>query len=185
MLQVQIQLPAVGLDELLARPWVPLLNACRGPSDFAATPERPFPLWGIAQAPNAKSFLDVLGPPLAIAQDLESCPGIWWLATPAQDLECLVFSDVHRKRAWKGGQFCVRAARPHVWTLSRTHLDRVSQAFASVWGSPAPSSEADPADLQGLQDWSVWFARRVAEASIHWPRAEAARAMPAAVKRRV
>lgn len=173
ILQVQSRLPSSGLDELLERPWIPLINACFRPPT-GAPPVYPFPLWGIAQAPNVKEFLDSLGKPLAIARELESRPGIWWLTSPDASVECLIFSDVHRKHAWKGGQWCVRAENDQSWTIAPAALMHVSQAFEAVWGQPDPPLAAvDPFG------WSAWFKRQATEAApIQWPAATPKRPPP-------
>lgn len=157
---VRPQLPPEGLESFLDRPWHPILNALA--ANPSAVEAGPFPLALAAQAPNSRGFLSTLGRPLAIAHDLESEPGVWWLSTPDSRYDFVVFSDCHRKNAWKGGQLCIARPRSSPMTPQHAGLLALCEGFHQLWGLP----ETQP-------EWfwdSEWFDRRLEKlGSRRWP----------------
>lgn len=133
-LGIRPTLPAGGLEELLDRPWVPVVNAILYRDEKPSSPST-FPLACVVQAPNSRGFLSTLGRPLAIARDLESEPGIWWLSSADERYDFVVFSDAHRKSAWKGGQLCV-ATRSLSFTENHASMKALCLGFEQLWGVP-------------------------------------------------
>ena len=159
---VRTALPPGGLDELLERPMTPLVNLARRLPD---EPSR-FPFEGTVMAPNSRAFLASLGRPLALAEDLESRPGVWWLGTTDGAHQWVIFSDCHRKSSWKGGQVCAltdttpTADRPNALMAG---VRTLQDALAHVWGQPE-------GPMPSFIEWDGWFTRRAGEQALQWPR---------------
>ena len=159
---VQSALPPGGLEALLERPMSPLVNA--PPSRDQDALVGGFRFMAMCQAPNSASFLAALGKPLAVAKDLESRPGVWWLASQDGTLEWVIFSDCHRKNSWKGGQVCA-ISRDGAFRPSARSVEAFGAALTAHWGQP-------PEETHWLAI-SQWFDQRWEEMGHRaWPRAE-------------
>lgn len=133
---VQDRLPREGSTWLQQRStWEPLFNLVRGHGPGHGPDGRPlFPLDGGVTAASSRAFLASLGRPLAIAHCLESEPGVWWLVDEPNKTEWLIWSDSHRKNAWKGGQICLLAERPI--EADDPGLIELRAEVARLWGMP-------------------------------------------------
>lgn len=125
-----------GLDDLAAYPFLNLLLHRDNPNK--EDQDGLFPAQGLCHASSSKGFLDWLGPPLAIAHDLEASPGVWWLQDTDHGLDWVVYSDCHRVSRWKGGQLCVGAMDGATIHLSHPGIVAMRQAVARAWGIPPP-----------------------------------------------
>lgn len=141
---VQTRLPPQGADWLQERLWEPLFNLIATPGRRRDAQGRLlFPLEGLVSAASSKPFLACLGRPLVIADSLESRPGVWWLVDARNRMEWLIWSDSHRRNAWKGGQLCLLAPRRSPLaslgqlafdTRARRHFEeRSAQGRAPSW----------------------------------------------------
>lgn len=52
-----------------------------------------------------KDMLKALGAPMVICRDFESEPGLWLADDEETGVTFMIFSDEHRKKAWKGTSF--------------------------------------------------------------------------------
>lgn len=160
---VRPRLPSEGLKAFLDRPWQPLLNAFNHLQSHPQ-PEGAFPLRWVTMASNSAAFLKTLGKPLAIAQDLEAEPGVWWLSTADERYDFVVFSDSHRKNAWKGGQICLAKKSLVNFTPQHPGLVALCEGFQSVFGQPETFSERD------IFESDRWFSDRLKEnPALQWP----------------
>lgn len=161
---VRTRLPDESLDAFLARPWQPIINAFNHARTHPQA-EGAFPLRWAALAPNSPAFLKALGKPLAIARDLESKPGVWWLSTADERYDFVIFSDCHRKNSWKGGQICMAKKSLVGFTPNHPGLVALCAGLQSVWGQPETFSELD------IFEPDRWFDEKwKANPDIQWPR---------------
>ena len=163
---VQRCLPEEGLEAFLDRSWENVSNAANHAYSHPQAPDS-FPLEWVAMAPNSARFLASLRRPLAIAHDLESSPGIWWLATPDKRFNYIVLSDCHRKNAWRGGQFCMDYEGLDGLTPQHPGLVALCRGFENVWGRPSQGSS----NTRALFEAEKWFEAR--SPTVHWPAEEA------------
>lgn len=168
---VRHALPSGGLEALLARPWRPLMNLVSTLEGKAPSVPPRFPLAGILLAPSTQGFLAALGKPLAVARELESGPGIWWLSTPDGRCDYIIFSDAHRKSGWKGGQICMaHPEAPEGLTSDHPGVLALRQGFEDVWGLPDSIWAAELEGLHSLR-WLDWFSRQASAVPARaWPR---------------
>lgn len=143
---VRTKLPEGGLEELFEKPITPLLNAAmaavRPAPGQDSLPEGMFSLHMMCQLPNLPEFLALLGKPLAIAEDLEARPGVWWLSTADGQHDVIIFSDSHRKNHWKGGQLCVSTSSGgRISPLSLPVLALAKSCQALLGPSPPPPQD--------------------------------------------
>lgn len=163
---VRTQLPEGGLEALWKKSWIPINNAL-GNRHTNPQPAEAFPLMWAIMAPSSKAFLTSLGKPLAIARDLESEPGIWLLSTPDERYDFIVFSDCHRKGAWKGGQLCLAKKSSANFTPQHPALEALVEGFAQVWGRPEVTPDTEPSFFQALE----WFdVQGLRDPHRTWPR---------------
>jgi hypothetical protein len=163
---VQTRLPPEGLEAFLERPWQPIVNAANVYHESPESLQSPgqFPLRYAAMAPNSSEFLASLGKPLAHARDLESSPGVWWLATADHSYHYVIFSDCHRKNAWKGGQICMSFDDNNMNNFNPQNPGLVAllRGFQAVWGQPENIGEMD-----FLRPWFKERSKLLGE--LHWP----------------
>lgn len=168
---VNTRLPEGGLDAVLDLDMTPISNA-RGYRALMGIPDPGgaghFPMEALEMAASSPEFLRALGKPLGIAKDLESEPGVWMLSTADDRHQWVIFSDCHRKNAWKGGQICaVYGGAVENFTMEHPTIDLLRQAVAEQWGMP-----------EGLHDafrWEEFFQAAEAERPGRtWPREEKA-----------
>lgn len=165
---VRKHLPDEPLDTFLDRNWVPILNAFNRAHEKPQDPDA-FPLRWALMSPNSKEFISALGRPLAIAKDLEAKPGIWWLSTPDGAHNFVIFSDCHRKNAWKGGQLCVEVPEGRTLSPQSESVKALCRGFEQVWGKPE-EVKPDPVGLESILAAEKWFkAQALANPGMRWP----------------
>lgn len=100
------KLPEGGLDALLKKNVTPVSNAAHSQMMEGMLKGMGSALL-MSNIAQVKDFFKVVGKPLAVASDLESRPGVWWMSTADGAYDLVLFSDMHRKNAWKGSQLCI------------------------------------------------------------------------------
>ena len=81
----------------------------------------------------------------------------------------MIFSDCHRKNAWKGGQLCVEVPPGRTLFPQSESVKALCRGFEQVWAKPE-EAKPDPMEFESIFAAVEWFkAQALANPGMRWP----------------